>query len=626
MGKRLRNFVIFLWLLSFALGIFGVLPLLDPSIALHLRLLESIYISLGLFTLSQPDFLTYGDTQDFDSLNASLQIARFLSPLVTVTTIISLVSSLLERAIKRIRVRLFFRGHAIVYGFNLRSRLICEDLARKGIDTIVLEPELSEDEIDWLRERRILFFPMSGADEGSATITKAERAKYLFAAYEEDATNMKILVRAYQRNKDIYDALDDEKKKRFAALYPTHCYVHFDDPIFRNLKFGGQFSKLSKYFELRIFNVYELSAKRLALSLYARHAQDALAGKSLHFAIVGLGNTGQAMVEQLIRMAYFHGESETTLTLFDEDRANWERLVKRYPILELDEAFYGAEDLGRLARLKDAIRFPKVAFHELPLDSALFASGKLLADDSSGATIRSAILCLGEATRNLALADTLLQQRRAPFASVFLRSDDPQSEIRKHIKSEIQRKALSNFPSQDEICTLRSLNEGLGEEVAQAIHEEYISELAPDAPATPSSAPWGDLDEFFKESNRRAATHMAIKASLLGIPDFDLADPQRLKTIARSMRAILDDPSNRPKLEMLAECEHNRWCAEKLLAEWTPGKRRNDALKRHPNLVPWSFDPDSESEPFAGYAPLTEADKQKDRANIEKIPSYLEAL
>lgn len=619
--------MIFLGLLATTLGFFGIFPLLNPQIPFGYRFAESVYLSIHLFTISYPDYLVY-ETGSLKShnINWCLQSARFLAPIVTVAAAIGLFSSVLEGLIKRARVSLFYRQHAIVYGFNLRSRLICEDLIRKGIKTIVLDPDLNEEESAWLRTHGIFTFAVSGAEEIAPKLSKAERAKYLFAAYDDDSVNMKILVRAYQRNRETYENLTDTKKNTFAKKYPTHCYVHFTDPTFKNLQFGGHFSTLDSYFQLRIFSVYDLSAKRLALSVYRKYAKNALEGKSIHFFLIGLGRTGQAMVEQLVRMSYFNPNSKSTITIFDEDQANWDTLTKRFPILNIAGSFYEASDVVRLRHLRDDICFPEVSFSKQPFDSALLTSGKAFEACKSEGSIRIALLCLHETTKNLALADSLLQQQRSPFADIFIRADDPQSEIRRHIKSEIKRKELSNFPSQDEMCTINSLDEGLGEELAQTIHEEYIKELSNSDPTQPSNAPWASLDESFKESNRRAAAHMAIKSSLLGIYDFDPSNPKTLKQTAKKLRIILEKPENAKTLEMLSICEHNRWSAEKLLANWVPGITRKDALKQHPNLIPWDLDPNAEDTTFANYAPLTEPDKQKDRDNIIKIPNYLEKL
>ena len=75
----------------------------------------------------------------------------------------------------------------------------------------------------------------------------------------------------------------------------------------------------------------------------------------------------------------------------------------------------------------------------------------------------------------------------------------------------------------------------------------------------------------------------------------------------RSMVATLahaDVFTDSEMMEAMAEAEHRRWIAERVLAGWRPadtanGERRVDALRIHNNMVPFSE--------------LTEDDIQKDR-------------
>ena len=628
MGPRLRIVVATIGVAAVILGSIGVFQQLDTEIPFADRLLESIYLSLHLFTISYPDFLAHGASEGDASYSISwqLQVARFLAPLVTVTAAISLFSIVLEKWIKRAKVLLFYREHAVVYGFNLRSRFMCEDLLENRIRVIVMDPDLDREEMDWLRRKGIVAFEVSGTNSIAPRLCKAEKARYLFAAYEDDALNLKILVRAYQRNRESYEALRDGNRKTDSNRFSTHFYAHFTEVAFKRLKFGGQFSNLDDYFTLQIFSVYDQSAKKLAQSIYHKYTQPALSGERIHILLFGLGESGRAMLEQLIRLSYFSDGAAAQITVIDEDSVSWECFLEVFPALGARSGFYSESDAERVTALIRETNFPNVTFRAIPFDSASLASGSAFTADSEENEIRIGIASLNEATRNLALADCLLEQKRCPMAEVFIRSDDPNSEIRKYIRSEMNRKRLSSFPPQDETCRLRSLNEDGVELLAQAIHEEYLGEIGEEGQNQSSNTPWSALDESFKESNRRAALHVAIKCKLLGLPDFDLETADGLASIARELRSTLNRPEELGKRETLSICEHNRWCAEKLLDGWVPGKTRNDALKRHPNLIPWNLNEDLASGVFEGYVPLSERDKDKDRHTVVKIPDYLEAI
>ena len=48
--------------------------------------------------------------------------------------------------------------------------------------------------------------------------------------------------------------------------------------------------------------------------------------------------------------------------------------------------------------------------------------------------------------------------------------------------------------------------------------------------------------------------------------------------------------------ELLAENAHDIWARQRMSEDWTYGPKRDDAAKKHPELVPYSKLPDSEKE------------------------------
>jgi len=62
----------------------------------------------------------------------------------------------------------------------------------------------------------------------------------------------------------------------------------------------------------------------------------------------------------------------------------------------------------------------------------------------------------------------------------------------------------------------------------------------------------------------------------------------------------------------LAEAEHRRWMAEKILAGWRFGEKRDNSRKLHPSINI--------------YSQLTEAEKQKDRDTVQSVLQRMESL
>ena len=122
------------------------------------------------------------------------------------------------------------------------------------------------------------------------------------------------------------------------------------------------------------------------------------------------------------------------------------------------------------------------------------------------------------------------------------------------------------------------------DKAAKSVHERYVAaEIARgQSPQTNTSlVAWDDLPEALRQANRAQADHVPIKLAIL---------------------KLASDPAT---LEALAEAEHRRWMAEKIISGWRHGATRDDSRKLHPSLKP--------------YAELSEPEKQKDRDVILEL-------
>jgi len=115
--------------------------------------------------------------------------------------------------------------------------------------------------------------------------------------------------------------------------------------------------------------------------------------------------------------------------------------------------------------------------------------------------------------------------------------------------------------------TVEALRNREADQAAAEIHLAYDRQFGGGA-TVPASGRWQHLPETYVAANRAAADHMAIKR-------WDAA------TSALEGEALI---------EALAKAEHNRWCAERLLAGWAPSGEgaRDNARRLHPDLRPWA--------------------------------------
>jgi hypothetical protein len=112
---------------------------------------------------------------------------------------------------------------------------------------------------------------------------------------------------------------------------------------------------------------------------------------------------------------------------------------------------------------------------------------------------------------------------------------------------------------------------GNWERIARLGHERYVREH-PD-PDIPSRRPWNTLAPFYRASNVRQV----------------MTTLESAVTVGRSWGAA-ETAGTRPsaeQLERMAQLEHDSWRTHLLESGWKPGATRDDAGRRHPDLVSW---------------------------------------
>jgi voltage-gated potassium channel Kch len=131
--------------------------------------------------------------------------------------------------------------------------------------------------------------------------------------------------------------------------------------------------------------------------------------------------------------------------------------------------------------------------------------------------------------------------------------------------------------------------------LARILHDRYV-QARTGSESAPLAVPWAELDETARDYNRASVDHIAVKLARIGCTVAPRA------TGAEAVDLTDDD------VERMAQTEHSRWVRERVLAGWSAGDR-DDELRSHPGLVPWSA--------------LSEAEREKDRDVVRLIPALL---
>jgi hypothetical protein len=157
------------------------------------------------------------------------------------------------------------------------------------------------------------------------------------------------------------------------------------------------------------------------------------------------------------------------------------------------------------------------------------------------------------------------------------------------------------FDVMRETCTVENIMRERLDNLARAIHQDYVArqtELGKTVETNRSLVSWNALPETFREANRNQADHVAVKLRVLGYDPPSTPPPCDLQL-------------TEPQLELVAQLEHRRWLAGKMLAGWRYTSGPKDVTKRiAPTIVGWDA--------------LTDEEKEKDRDTARDLPRLSE--
>lgn len=144
-----------------------------------------------------------------------------------------------------------------------------------------------------------------------------------------------------------------------------------------------------------------------------------------------------------------------------------------------------------------------------------------------------------------------------------------------------------------------ALLDGRGDELAQVIHQHYrdtTEAQGRDPSMEPAGAPWPMLAESYRDANRHQADHLWAK---LALTDCQAVPEDQVESFAFAPIEV----------ERLAIIEHGRWAADRWLDGWSYAPTRDNALKHHPQLIP--------------YEALSGPMKDLDRFAVRLVPTLL---
>ncbi len=477
-----------------------------------------------------------------------LVIEQFVVPLSFLAGGVKLVLQNLRRDARVVMARRS-RGHVIVCGLGDTGRQVMEGLRNNRQRVVAITLDSDSPNALAAEARGVAVLKGDAVQPNLLKLAGLAHARALVIATGSDGTNIEIGLRA----REFRDALPGNRDA-LTILPELSSEWLYDEVLTHRAATLG-----SRAAEFRLFNLNADAARLLLQAPAFRARSDAC---NPYLVIAGFGQLASEFLLQAARSNYALPGQRLSVAVLDrlgEDSLTSFRT--RYPglssMLEISSApcSFVAGDASAAAAIERILDNP-----------SLRAAVVTLKDDD--AALHTAIEMRKILDRN---------GRYGVPVFVRLRQQQKLGTFMERIESDsLLPNRLTPFGSLADLTDPSRLFGQSLDSLARAAHEIYLR----DAPqGQPSSVPWEQLPERFKQSNRAFTDHMQTKLSALGM---------RLVPL-KGGRIIFSDT----EIEKLAEMEHYRWTVSQRAAGWRHGAIRNDYLRQHPLLVDWSQLPES---------------------------------
>jgi len=499
---------------------------------------DFIYFVIRLFLFN---YDLPGDGVPYTSPNPALEVARFLCPATVFYTGIRGVTVALARQFGLWRIR-NWSGHNVIIGGGKRGTELATALFHRNPKTIVVDSDPGCEYLtgEGASQARVITGDIRDADvQNAARLTSAGLVIAITSSAE---INLETTLSAAGHNNGSPTRILTHAPRKFSEIFE-------DRP---------PFDKQHGDVESRFFSYDSNAARALTLEFAPQLVGKKFTAGSPRILLVGDNDfLAELLCNVITQFQYaFAGPPQITV-LCDKTEAFDLRLPtgSESPLSLISEV--SVIDLPSYQLLKpDIAPFTRDAVFDLVFvafmnDANALHCSRHLSITASG-LVQQVVICLRPSHNLMSLKGS---------TSLL-----PGVEIR----------SLVHLG-----CSMAAVVDGSLDASARAIHERYVAEETAKGMTLKENSllvPWRDLAESYRDSNRSQADNSEVKKQQL-----------RVDKSAACM-------------ESMAEAEHRRWMANRVLTGWKFGSVRDNPKRLHPSIVP--------------YSQLSEAEKQKDRNTI----------
>lgn len=523
---------------SLLLGVWGWLQYYET-------LNESISIDTALLKSMQLFLLNAG----FENMPVppSLNIARFVSPVLLATAIIKQVVFATSKRMDALKVSLIFKNHYVICGFGAVGNKIAGDCLKKGIKLVVIEKDTDKIYLNDVIRRGAIVIIGDATDPQTLKKANIGKAAVVFATTESDTINIQIsfLVKGIIKNKPV---------KRNEAL---RCLIHVAESSTGNLLYNSEYCQTNDgEFDLMPFNINNYAAgivlDRFAPDKYVKTINQG--NKTLHILIVGLGNIGENLLLNFARICHYPcnipGEDDVNVLL----RKNRVHLVDTNVAERLNEIRSLYPRLDQVVDV-NTIDKPVKSFGQNDLTDLVTTNN-----------VNIVYVCLEDDVERFTITQNIKEYLLKNKISV-VNMIPVKSNIESLAKGDCtllgccdeKTNTIQSFNIVEETCKTDILvKENLNRtaKVLNAI-DIFSSQLADIATIEKK---WESTPEVFRQSSRLSAEHLKVKLRVMGL-DWSTVNSHDIKNKIENDSELA---------ETLEHIEHIRFVAERFLDGWEP--------------------------------------------------------
>jgi Trk K+ transport system NAD-binding subunit len=495
---------------------------------------DIVFWSFKLFTASTPTD---------DHLPVTLDIARFLAPLVAGFAGLSGLASLFRDRVHQMRIPLM-RGHVVVCGLGDVGSAFLHHLREAGDRVVVIDSDAANPNMQLCHGWGVPVIVGDAQQERTLQAAGVRRAARLLALCPYDAVNTEIVA--------VASLLAGGRSGHVLT-----CLAQIGDPELCALLRIREAERADAASALDFFNTDEIGARLLLDEFPVDIGRD-----RPHILIAGLDALGAWVVYHAARDWYERRADDTTplvVTVVDNQADHQvQLLLGHYPALEEVCSFITlSASVSKIHRLRA---------HYADAGAPPLARAYVTAENDEQA-VELALQLRHELDAAIPLVVALARGRGvARLLDEAGSAGVPDIDV---------------FLTLERTCTVELTRGGSYEAIAHAIHRRWCAEQLASGKPAPA---WSELDESRKDSNRSQARHIGVKLRSIGCDLAPLRDWDASEFVFGT-----------DEVETLAVGEHDRWMAERLADGWSLGEKDIEN-KKTPYLVPFADLPDDVAE------------------------------